>query len=375
MTAIDRRGVLRLTVAGIAAASGIATATGLAPQRAAAGVPSSPGRIRGFNLPGMTGADGRPPSPDVLAELMRIGFNTARLPVDGDALAFGGRAETSAALRRFDDAMTLLTDAGLVVMADLHPAGRLWELLNGAPVEGAAAAVAAWESLRDVVADYPPEQTLPELLNEPPMERVDWLPLRQRLTDTIRARCPDHTIVWGASRVQGTWETMDTPPLDDGNAIAAVHFYWPMAFTHQCADWMGPPFDALSDIPFPARLDAPTVAALVDDMEARGAVRAASLLREQLSTPWEASAIADEFARLRQWSTDNACPVVLNEFGVLKTCAPPQDRRTWIRAVRDAAETNGMGWMHWELDEGFGLIEDRQALSGFDYDALGALFD
>ena len=48
--------------------------------------------------------------------------------------------------------------------------------------------------------------------------------------------------------------------------------------------------------------------------------------------------------------------MILNEFGVLDFCVDAASRANWLRAVRQAAEANGIGWTYWEAYQGFGFI-------------------
>jgi endoglucanase len=65
--------------------------------------------------------------------------------------------------------------------------------------------------------------------------------------------------------------------------------------------------------------------------------------------------------------------VILDEFGALGFCSDAASRANWTRAVRHAAEANGIGWVYWELDYGFGFIRDRQSTQGFDPSMVEAL--
>jgi endoglucanase len=64
---------------------------------------------------------------------------------------------------------------------------------------------------------------------------------------------------------------------------------------------------------------------------------------------------------------------MLNEFGVLNFCVDAQSRAAWVRAVREAAEANHIGWTYWELDQGFGFIKSRLSTEGFDAAMMAAL--
>jgi endoglucanase len=360
----------RAVIAGLAAAAGAATF-----PTAAAG-PEDRARFlsRGFNLPGWVDtADGIAPSPAVLEALALAGFGAVRLPVNGDRLALGDAADRTTALSQIEAAVKLLNDSGFAVMLDLHSSEGIGSLLESDPVRGEDAAVAAWEAMAPIAAGYAPEAVFPELLNEPPLERRRWMRLRDRLAETVRKHCPDHTLIWGASRVQGIWETTDLPALPDENAIVAVHYYWPMGFTHQCQSWGDSPLARLKALPFPATRKDDAVVALRASLEASGDTDALALLAEEFSTPWATKRIAAEFADLKRYATKTKTPVVINEFGVLNFCVDAQSRTTWVRAVRKEAEKAGFGWTYWELDQGFGFIADRTSVDGFDDTMMAAL--
>jgi endoglucanase len=355
-------------------------AAALMPLPAAGAVASTGGTARlpaplarGFNLPGWVDeAEGIAPARPVLEKLRALGFSSIRLPVAGGPLLGDGEA-ARAMLRRIRDAVAFCVGTGFAVVLDLHPGGAFGESLERDAAEGGRNAVAAWRLLRDVVADFSDETVFAELLNEPPMEQEAWLALRDELAGVVRRTCPTHGIVWGPARYHGLWELADATPLADERQIVAVHYYSPMAFTHQCADWSGSALRRLSNLPFPATPDMPAVTKLRDSLAASGDEDASALLKDAFAQPWSATQIASEFDRAGAWARANNCPVVVGEFGVLDFCADPTSRATWVRAVREAAEANGFGWTYWELDQGFGFIDSRQATGGFDLSMVDAL--
>ncbi|RVD73210.1 MAG: glycoside hydrolase family 5 protein [Mesorhizobium sp.] len=364
LPALSRRRALALTGGALLTALPFSVSATL-PAANKRAVPS-----HGFNLPGWFEREGgSAPTPAVLEKLRQTGFETIRLPVNGDLVADGNRA----ALRAIQRGVAELVGLGFAVLVDMHPSGDLRAAFERDPASAAERVVQAWTALRVVIADLPEDSVYPELLNEPPMERSDWLALREHLAATLRAKCPLHALVWGPARFQGIWEIGDTPPLADDRQIAAIHYYAPMAFTHQCETWDRSPLARLANLPFPATKDSPPVRALVSKLQAAGDEEAASLLEQELSRPWSEARIASDFAGLGRWSAAQHCPVMLNEFGVLNFCVDADSRARWVRAVRRAAEANQIGWAHWELDQGFGFIANRQSAEGFDSSMIAAL--
>ncbi|HEY4192244.1 MAG TPA: cellulase family glycosylhydrolase [Mesorhizobium sp.] len=328
---------------------------------------------RGFNLPGWVDReDGTAPAKATLEKLRGLGFETIRLPVAADPLLSGASAQATM-LGRIDAAIGEALAGGFAVIVDLHPGEKFAAALRNDPAQGGKQAVAAWDALAGVVAGQPAGKVYAELLNEPPMQPAAWLELRDRLAETVRAKCPRHTIIWGTAPVQGMWELADAPLLADDNAIVAVHYYTPMGFTHQCENWDGSPLGRLANLPFPATKDGPQAASLFRKFKETGDTDATALLNQEFTGPWTVEHIASDFARLGEWSRNNRCPAIVDEFGVLDFCVDAPSRGNWVRAVRQAAEANGIGWAYWELDQGFGFIKDRTSTEGFDSAMIDAL--
>ena len=329
---------------------------------------------RGFALPGWVDRrNGVAPAPGVLARLGALGFETIRLPVDPDLVSAPEAGVREEMLARVVDAIGQVIAAGFQAVVDLHPSARLVTAFADDPALASRGVVLAWTYLRDVLARFPADGVFAELLNEPPLARHDWLALRTELAQTIRARCPAHTLIWGPARYQGIWELADDPLLPDGNAIAAVHYYWPMGFTHQCEDWDAAPVGRFSGLPFPATRDAPAARALVAKLKRSGDTAALDALDKEFSRAWSTANIATDFESLAAWSRAHGCPVMLGEFGALGFCADAGSRATWIGTVRKAAEANGAGWIYWEADGGFGFIDDRRTSDGFSNQVIEAL--
>ncbi len=55
---------------------------------------------------------------------------------------------------------------------------------------------------------------------------------------------------------------------------------------------------------------------------------------------------------------------------MLQNKAPRNDRVAWLATVARAAEAACLGWTHWELDQGFGILDRSGALDPAALDAL-----
>ncbi|GGK34033.1 glycoside hydrolase family 5 protein [Salinarimonas ramus] len=373
----------RRLLAGVAAgsvASAMAARPGLAGTDAFAGdddLAIDVSRLaRGVNLPGWL--DAGLPETDALATLVRLGITHMRLPVPLERVGpdFADGATAAATILAVRDAVNRLRAAGCVVSVDLHPDTGAFNALHEARrEEGLAAAIAAWDALIPFLADLPPAEVALEILNEPVVSAEIWLAQAPRLAAAVRARAPAHTLVYPPHLYQRIEALEETPPLDDPNVVYAVHYYDPMAFTHQGADWNGDgdPLAHLRGLPFPAGPEDARLDGFVDASRRAGRDEAADIVREAYADPWDAERIAADFARAGAWSHRTGRRVIVNEFGVLRWHAHPRDRAAWLAAVRRGAEAAGIGWAHWDYADGFGLAERTQSGDRLDPDTLDAL--
>ncbi|WP_083656771.1 glycoside hydrolase family 5 protein [Mongoliimonas terrestris] len=318
---------------------------------------------RGYNLTGWIDVrDEREPDAELLQALRRAGMTHVRLPVPAEDLmpAFATAERTAARLRAIAAVLDRMIALDTAVVLDLHPGGDLARLYAEAPDAALGEILAAWDRLIPLVAARPAGLVFPELLNEPPTTPERWDGDARRIAAHLRAALPDHTLVIGPAGPQRVEPLMGRPPVEDANTVQAIHFYDPMAFTHQGATWMGDdPHAALAEVPFPAAPGDPALRQALAGMRLIGRPDAADLLARSYEAPWDAARIAAVFRDVSVWSARTGLPVVVGEFGVLRFAAPPADRAAWIRAVREAAEAACIGWTHWEFRDGFGLVDPR----------------
>jgi endoglucanase len=326
----------------------------------------------GFNLPGVCDVppeQARLPGRRLLSYLAKRGFRSVRLPIDPELCA-KGIGDFSKSL---DAAAKAILGAGLSLSLELHPGAAVGALLRSDPAKGGELIAAAWHRLAAEASRLPSSRVALELLNEPPLAAADWRGLRQNLVDEIRKAAPNHTLIWSAAQNQTIEETVADSGPSDTNAIAAVHYYYPMIFTHQGQTWDRSPYEAIHQLPFPFVADDPRVVAIATHLRATGRPDSLNALNAETEKPWTQARIDKDFASLRTWSQSSGWPVVVNEFGVYRDFALQGDRVRWLAAVRRAAEINGFGWCHWEFDEGFGFTRSREDASLIDEDVMAAL--
>lgn len=316
----------------------------------------------GFNLPGWLDDEERArdqaPERATLRLLRSFGFAHVRLPLRPERLSrrFASPAAIGRALDEARLAVDLLLGADYAVMIDLHPGPRHESLLRLDPAAGLSAAGEAWGRLARALSSVEPTRVLLELLNEPPIAAGLWRDHAPALARAVRSEAPRHTIVLGPTGFQRVEALAAMAPLPDPNVVYAIHYYDPMAFTHQGLDWApADPLSRLAGVPFPSGPGDERIVRLRAELDRAGEAEASRALAEAYAMPWTAARIGAALGLAADWSRRHGRPVIVNEFGVLRHRAAAQDRCAWLRAVRMAAEANGLGWTHWDYADGFGL--------------------
>jgi endoglucanase len=284
-------------------------------------------------------------SDPAIADLHRAGFSFVRLPVQPEFLR-----DTPERRPLLIEAIRRLQRAGLAVLIDAHPSA--WHLETS---ESDRADLAAfWQTLAPALRVLDPRLTFPELLNEPvfPGAPEQWQALQDQLLHGVRIALPQYTVVltgndWGS--VAGLTALR---PVADGNVVYSFHFYEPAELTALAAYRSGLDRTALARLPFPADPAACATLAAHTDADSGGVIRFYCALH------WDPARVAERIATAADWGRRNHVAVLLGEFGASAALAPVA-RIAWLRAVREACETNGIGWALWGYDDVMGFAVPR----------------
>jgi endoglucanase len=370
--------LLGATALTVARAETAPLSTGSVCTAPGSGVPAARLRAmaRGFNLTGwLDRKPATPPDEDALRALRARGFTHVRLPLKTEHLspASSTPAAVEEAYRELSRAVDLLLELGFAVTLDMHPGEEVGALRRTDPDGAFAIVEAVWRRVALAFAGRSPDRVFLELFNEPSSE--DEYRRAVRLAGIVRALAPRHTLVIGPAQDQRVEALEALTPLPDRNVVYAMHFYDPMAFTHQGLDWSGPdePLSRFKGVPFPSTPKSPAVLALHDRLTRAGETAAAASLLRQLGDPWNEAAVEKAFARAAAWAARTGSAVIVNEFGVLGWHAPAADRARWLAAVRAAAERHCIGWTHWDYADGFGFMRRARGRETPDPAILDAL--
>lgn len=320
---------------------------------------------RGFNLAGQF--DGNVQGllhEDLVRELYGRGMRHVRLPVPAEKVmpAFSSKDVTERQLAELNRAVGRLIAIGYAVSIDLHPGDQFQALHRTKPAQALNALKEAWTALARVAGRFPPDKVFAELLNEPDVPAEQWQGDVRQLADFVRQMLPDTTLIVGPVNWQRADSLPGFQPLDDRNVVYAIHFYDPMAFTHQGHWNPNDPLSEIRDLPFPVSRDDPSVANLRAGLAAIQSSKALHELDLALAMSARGDVVSTQLAPALAWRAKYRRPLIINEFGVLTHHAPVASRIRWIGAVVSFAEANCIGWTHWEFAQGFGLLTRDQKL-------------
>ncbi|TQF28058.1 endoglucanase [Bradyrhizobium sp. UNPF46] len=312
---------------------------------------------RGFNADGWI--NGEVPSRELLQQLRKAGMSHVRLPVPAERVMprFAAKAERDETLGVLDKALKQLTALGYATSVDLHPGDRFNRLHKEDPDAALREMQQAWSGLAGVIRPYSPDRVFAELLNEPDIDADRWQSEVETLAAFVRKLLPTTTLIVGPVNWQRADSLPRFRPLADPDVVYAIHFYDPMAFTHQ-AHWDAQdPLHDIIDLPYPIDAGDPRVQAIRRDLQARGATKALGMLDVAIAAARDKPGADRWLAPALAWQQQFERPVIVNEFGVLKAGAPRQSRLRWLAEVTAYAREHCWGWTHWELAQGFGLVD------------------
>jgi endoglucanase len=279
----------------------------------------------GNMLEGKTeGAMGQTVHEEYFPIIRQAGFSVVRVPIRWSAHVGPAPDYTidPTFLSRIDWVVAEAEKNGLNAILDYHNDDELMQN----PDAYADRYLAIWKQVAEHFKDAP-SSILFELLNEPngKMDARHWNRLLAKALAVVRATNPARTVVVGPTNWNdvGHLNKLELPE-SDRNLLVTIHFYDPMSFTHQGADWVA------------------------------GSSK-------WMGTTWqgteaEKQAIARAFEAAAAWGAAHRRPMFLGEFGSYGT-GDMASRARWTAFVARTAESHGMPWTYWEFCSGFGAYD------------------
>jgi len=261
--------------------------------------------------------------------IKQAGFDSVRLPVRWSAHALDKPPYTidPVFMKRVDWAVNCALSRNLPMMLNVHHFNEAYS----DPLGQKGKLLAMWKQIAEHYKGYP-DILVFELFNEPKKKLTDeiWNTYLKEALAIVRQSNPNRTIVIGPgdNNIVKHLKDLDIPK-DDRNIIVTIHYYFPLEFTHQGADWItrGDP-------------------------------------NSWLGTKWtgtdaEKKAVTDEFDTAAAWAKKNNRPMNLGEFGAYKK-ADMDSRARWTKFVADTAVERGMSFDYWEFCASeFGLYDQQ----------------
>ncbi len=255
--------------------------------------------------------------------IREAGFDSVRINLHVlDRLdAQNGYKIPEAWLTTLDTAVKGALANGLAVVLDLHD----YNNVAADPAKAKPRILAYWDQVAAHFKDAP-DGVMFEILNEPNGKLTaplwnSWIP---EILTVVRRANPTRTLVIGPE----FWNGLEALPglklpEDDRNIIVTIHYYHPMRFTHQGADWT-PEYVKLSGITW--------------------------------GSDAEKALVTAELGRAQKWAAENKRPILLGEFGAYDK-APMESRVAWTSFVARTAESFGWAWSYWQFDSDFILYD------------------
>ncbi|MCJ7776921.1 MAG: glycoside hydrolase family 5 protein [Sedimentisphaerales bacterium] len=258
--------------------------------------------------------------------IKEAGFDSVRIPIRWSAHALENAPYTieKSFFDRVDWAIENALKNDLYVILNIH---HYLEIMED-PANHQERFYALWEQIAEHYKDYP-DSVLFELINEPDgkLSRV-WNETFKKALAIVRKSNPHRTVVIDPAEdsVIKLLKKLDIPK-EERDVIVSVHYYTPLEFTHQGAEWVGEKSTAW------------------------------------LGTTWtgtekEKVAITKAFDEAAAWSKENNRPINLGEFGVYEK-ADMDSRANWTEFVVKSAVERGWSFSYWEFCSGFGAYDQE----------------
>ena len=293
-----------------------AQSTNTSPAPTSAPAPPTPASqlIRGINLGNMLeapreGAWGVSIQEDYFPIIKQAGFTRIRVPIRWAAHVSPAPDYTidPAFFSRVDWVVAQAEKNDLQAILDYHNDDALMK----DPDANSIRFIAIW---KQIAAHY---QTAPasiyfELLNEPNgnLDAPHWNDLLAKTLAVVRATNPTRTVVVGPVKWNGFSALPDLVlPDNDRNLLVTVHFYDPMSFTHQGANWIKGKDGWTAD---------------------------KWLGNKWLATDEDKQAVTQKFDKVATWASANNRPIFLGEFGAYEK-GDMDSRARWTAFVARTA--------------------------------------
>ncbi|PZU62714.1 MAG: hypothetical protein DI540_26030 [Sphingobium sp.] len=270
----------------------------------------------------------------------RLGFGLVRLPIPNEFFN-----QSNERVREILSLAKTLNDNGLFLIVDFHPTEEFKKEISSS-YTSRNQFLEGWGQFSKLAKSIS-SKTYFEILNEPG-KIPRWWELQREAISRIRKFDKKRVVIASPEGASSISLLLSKRPYRDNNVIYNFHYYSPMEFTHQGANFGSRKFKNFHGVPYP--------------------VPGYYMSRYP---SWGAEATDNQVRLVKQWSERFNVKIICDEFGVYKGGGvSPADRVKYIKDVRESFDKFAIPWTMWQLVGGFGFKNTNEVDSEILY-ALG----
>lgn len=309
---------------------------------------------KGFNLSGWLNLEQQYYNPEAYTstdfkQLASLGIDVVRVPLNfkyfvGPAPEYRFSSEY---LKAVDNAIELALSHNMYIILDQHSYGSSFSQADEALVKAGLCQLAERYKKCD-------DHVILELFNEPNGSYLltRYYNFQTELLQAIREIDKKRIVVLTTPRCD--YNLLDLlPEYDDKRLIYTFHFYDPILFTHQGAQWNEAPEKYVKDIPFP--YDAARMPGTMPPQ-----LRGTSLGNDfqNYASIGTAQWVCSKLQTVKDWADKRGgVPVFCGEFGALENAPTNADRCAYYKVVADKLAEMQFGWTIWQYRGDFSMFK------------------
>jgi len=288
------------------------------------------------------------------ANVKSLGADVIRLPVRMHSMTGGAPDYTIDPLlyKFLDMAVSWAEKYGIYIIIDNHS----FDPVKNTEDDIDKILIPVWEQIAKRYKDRS-NYVVYEILNEPHgISDSRWAEVQGMAINAIRKYDTKHFIIAGGTEYNSIRKLFSIPEYPDQKIIYTFHFYDPHFFTHQGADWGGPPLlKNLAAVPFP--YDPGRKTKIPPDL--RGTWIESYFNNGDYKKASSPKALYGTLDKAVFFSRERNVPVFCGEFGVYMINSLNEDRVRWYKIVTDALVKRNISRASWDYYGGFGVFNSE----------------
>ncbi len=299
-----------------------------------------------------------------------MGFRHIRLPLRPMALQWTpvSRRLSIPRAQKLAEKIRMINDIGLLVILDLHLIDEEKKAARS-DSEGLRPYADFWTDLAPYVRGISPDDLVIEIMNEPFQNNPsNWWRDQGDILRSVRKAYPNHTLMAGGDGWCSIRDLVPYQPYADRNIVYKFHFYDPLVFTHQSADWARPGLEKVRYLKYPSNNQN-----ISELLKSAPTEEVKYMLRDYKERPWNRARIRSELVKASKWSQKWRVPMTCTEFGVFKVFVDQDSSSNYLRDVRMELESMGIGWTMWEYVSQFGVTREKERMKNWEPHTIRAL--